>query len=235
MLSGLLDVAEARGIPNFCFFSSWVVSFPKRLVREPYLRMKDQCEAMVRKFCGSHGKRYLIVRPSVVVGEKLNWSRTLNRLWYVRHLIPRNMYRCWISVDQITAAVMANFKAMEDGCAAGKVVQLLGERESLYEATASRTVAAEHPSPLPGTLGLIMLWLLAPAMLVLRLVAYVGLFILSFFSTYDNSFYIKHFRPKTEDELITFFNAQNNCVVTGAENMLLWHYVPPWVIEARSS
>lgn len=233
MLKNLLKVAETRNVPNFCFFSSWVVSFPGRLVREPYLRMKGLCEKMIRDFCGKHGKRYLIVRPSVVIGENLSWSRTLNRLWYVRQLIPRNMFRCWISIDQVTAAVETHFKAVEDGRAGSKVMQLLGERETLYMATHSRTLTSEQKNSLPEMLAFFAAWLLFPLTFALRMVCYVLLFVVSLFSTYMNSFYIQHFRPTSEEELMTFFNAYNNSVVTGAENMLLWHYVPPWVIEQK--
>uniref|UniRef100_A0A7S3YCN7 FAD-binding PCMH-type domain-containing protein n=2 Tax=Lotharella globosa TaxID=91324 RepID=A0A7S3YCN7_9EUKA len=233
MVSNLLKLAEVRGIPNFCFFSSWVVSFPSRLVREPYLRMKGQCEQIIKDFCTEKGKHFLIVRPSVVIGENLSWTRTLNRLWYIRHLIPRNMFRCWISIDQVTNAVETHFKAVDDGRAESKIMQLLGERETLYQATYTRTLTSDHYKPLPDTVSMILLWLLAPLTFAFRMLAYVILFIVSLFSTYLNSFYIKHFKPTSLDEFLSFFNSYNNCIVSGSENMLLWHYTPPWIIEQK--
>mmetsp|Transcript_31163 Transcript_31163/g.54785 ORF Transcript_31163/g.54785 Transcript_31163/m.54785 type:complete len:668 (+) Transcript_31163:22-2025(+) len=233
MVSNLLELTTRRGIPNFCFFSSWVVSFPRRLVREPYLKMKGECEKQIREFCGQHDKHFLIVRPSVVIGENLSWTRTLNRLWYVRHLIPRNMFRCWISIDQVTSAVDHHFKAVEMGRAESRVMQLLGERESLYQATQSRTLTSDHWDPLPDPVSQAFLWLAAPLTFGFRMLAYVVLWMVSLFSTYLNSFYIQHFKPKSEEELLSFFNCYNNCMISGAENMLLWHYTPPWIIEQK--
>eukprot|EP00466_Bigelowiella_natans_P011108 jgi/Bigna1/91513/estExt_fgenesh1_pg.C_1030048 len=190
MVANLLRLAAERNIPNICFFSSWVVSFPSRLVMEPYLKMKGQCENLIKDFCNKNGKHYFIVRPSVVIGENLSWSRTLNRLWYVRQLIPRNMFRCWISIDHVAAAVDHHLKAVEEKRGESRVMQLLGER-------------------------------------------YMILTVVSWFSTYLNSFYIQHFRPTDIEEFLSFFNSYNNCLVSGAENMLLWHYTPPWIIEQK--
>ncbi|GAB5361809.1 hypothetical protein AAMO2058_000744500 [Amorphochlora amoebiformis] len=233
MVTNLLKLSEDLKIPNFCFFSSWVVSFPGRLVREPYLRMKGQCEKQIKEFCDTKGKNYLIVRPSVVIGENLSWSRTLNRLWYIRQLIPRNMFRCWISIDQVTAAVESHFRAVEQERAESKVMQLLGERETLFQATYSRTLSSKKWEPMTDEVATALLWLCAPLTFAFRMLAYLILLIVSWFSTYLNSFYIQHFKPKSQEEFLSFFNRYNNCLVTGAENMLLWHYTPPWIIAQK--
>jgi len=233
MVSNLLQLAKERNIPNICFFSSWVVSFPSRLVMEPYLKMKGQCEKQIKEFCKQHKKHYLIVRPSVVLGENLSWSRTLNRLWYVRQLIPRNMFRCWIGIDKITTAVEKHFKAVDEDNADSRIMQLLGERESLYHATHTRTLTSEHHSPIRDDVATILLWVLAPLTFLFRMIVYMIMFIVSWFSTYLNSFYIHHFKPYSKEEFLSFFNVYNNCLVTGAENMLLWHYMPSWIIEQK--
>jgi len=233
MVANLLRLAAERNIPNICFFSSWVVSFPSRLVMEPYLKMKGQCENLIKDFCNKNGKHYFIVRPSVVIGENLSWSRTLNRLWYVRQLIPRNMFRCWISIDHVAAAVDHHLKAVEEKRGESRVMQLLGERESLFHATHTRTVSSTLWRPIQDDVASILLWLVAPLTFIFRMLMYMILTVVSWFSTYLNSFYIQHFRPTDIEEFLSFFNSYNNCLVSGAENMLLWHYTPPWIIEQK--
>lgn len=231
MMDNLLELSKKIDIPNICFFSSWVVTFPKKRLELSYIKMKAECEAQLKSFCSEHGKHHLIVRPSCVLGENLGWSRALSRLWYVRQLIPRNMFRCFIPIEQINNAVANHVKAVRSGkTTESQAMNLLGERETLFQATISRT---QNTTNALTPISTILVWLLFPMTFVLRLIIFLTLFVASCFSTYLNSFYVLTFTPETQEELIGYFNPYNNCMVSGAENMLLWHYTPPWIVRTK--
>ena len=86
MLDNLIKFADDHGIENVLYVSSWVVHFPRRPISASYIEMKRRCE---HRLLNSGIRNPRIIRPSVVVGPGLAWTRILKRLAPFAALIPR--------------------------------------------------------------------------------------------------------------------------------------------------
>ena len=71
----LLDQCKAAGVKNFLFVSTIAVTYPNK-VGYHYANSKEQAERMVRE----SGLRYLILRPTIVVGKRGGAWEGLQRL-----------------------------------------------------------------------------------------------------------------------------------------------------------
>jgi len=255
MLRKLLECARENNIPNFLYVSSWVVHFPKACFREEYIEMKRQCEQLLieQKELPECIKTVQIVRPSVVTGKGLSWSRVLTRLSLISPLIPRAFTRSFLPVEELNqaiASIIAEEKEFiaETDHSRVSAVTLLGQRTSLSEKSAEN---ARSDLP-PIVWGVIrpLLWLVALFIFIwpqstlgvsrefvcLLLVAIYLIawflqkpfpFIISKVSDYLAGFVCIRFEPETETDVLALIDHHNsNVKIRGYDNARLYFHNP---------
>ena len=124
MLNNLVKFAQQHEVKNFLYVSSWVVHFPRRRLAASYIEMKRQCE---QRLLQSGISNVRIIRPSVVVGPGLSWTRILKRLAPFAALIPAGFSRSFVTIDEVNACI----DNVISGQSESVVVTCLGKRMSL--------------------------------------------------------------------------------------------------------
>ena len=232
MLEHLIGFANQQRVPHFIYMSSWVVHFPRRPIGAGYIEMKRRCELRLDE---ADLPLVQIVRPSVVIGKGLAWTRTLRRLAFVTPLISRRFSRSFVDVDDVVDAI----EKMIDGKIRSRAVTVLGYRVPLDEK------ASEYRGfPQVAISLLIFLLLLGTCWIIgfqttvsLRTltkwiggtVAFLALLrvtlpiALSYSSDYFAGFVERHFEPDNETDIVSLCHACNrNIQVRGYDNARLY-------------
>lgn len=107
MARNVARIVDALSIPRLVFVSSWVVMFEPSLLSTAYIRAKRECETFYRAHWEQQPHRIRIVRPSVVIGSKaLVHQRLLDALTHVAAIVPDNLARCFVPVQQVVEAIV---------------------------------------------------------------------------------------------------------------------------------
>ncbi|MEM6451744.1 MAG: NAD-dependent epimerase/dehydratase family protein [Cyanobacteria bacterium P01_D01_bin.105] len=181
MLNNMLKFAQQNNVTHFIYVSSWVVHFPRGLLRNNYIETKRACEELLfsQEEIPECIENVYIVRPSVVLGKGLLWSKVLTKLASVHPVIPKAFTRSFITIEQLNqeiASLILQGERLESKEPKGKskdrasvtAITLLGERDTL----ASKASEQAHSEFLP-LLGATaeslrwILWLAPPLFLVL--------------------------------------------------------------------
>ena len=102
MLDNLVKFAQQHEVKNFLYVSSWVVHFPRRRLAASYIEMKRQCE---QRLLQSGIPKVRIIRPSVVVGPGLSWTKILKRLSPFAAVIPPKFSRSFVPIDEVNSCI----------------------------------------------------------------------------------------------------------------------------------
>ncbi|MFG0287062.1 MAG: FAD-binding protein [Rhodopirellula sp. JB044] len=235
MLDNLIAFAKEHRVDHFLYVSSWVVHFPHRPISASYIEMKRRCE---ERLLASELHQVQIVRPSVVVGDNLSWTKTLKRLAPWSPLIPHGFSRSFVTVDEVSEVI--------GDVIAGKqpspVITVLGRRQPLAEK------AAEHqeefgawPCWLAIVVGVAALFVITgkavspdrywPTVVLVFLVG--GAFwmllpkLLGCLSDYFAGFVERRFEPSSERDVVALCNRVNdNIRVRGYDNARLYFQRP---------
>ena len=234
MLNNLIKFAKENEVKNFLYVSSWVVHFPSRPVGASYIEMKRQCE---RHLLESDVPNAWIVRPSVVEGDGLSWSKILKRLAPIAALLPPGFSRSFVSVEEVADCVSDVIQS-ESG---PRIVTCLGRRMPLAEKAAEYR-DADSMSVIPWLIGVAVVMIVCllatqptrgTLLILLSIFAAVwatwyGLpTILGSISDYFAGFVCRRFEPQSEDDLIALCHAQNNNIqVRGYDNARLYFQRP---------
>lgn len=256
MLEHLLQFAAEHRVKNFLYISSWVVHFPQRLISASYIEMKRRCEQRLLKAkLEKDGIDNLaIIRPSVVLGPGLAWSRTLTRLAPWSWLLPTRLTRSFVSSNEVSLAI----EKVISGETKSNVVTVLGTRQSLArKATQHRRVHHSLSKWVAATLAIVAA---ASALLVASneemlelslntmgsastvrkllivgtglaffgaLVQYALPYLLGAVSDYFAGFVDRFFEPTNEADLIALCHRDNdNIRIRGYDNAKLYFQRP---------
>ena len=152
MLDNLIKFAQEHDVKNFLYVSSWVVHFPRCPLGASYLEMKRRCE---QRLLQSEIVNPRIVRPSVVTGQGLSWTRILKNLSPFALLIPPRLSRSFVTIDEVCLCI----DKIIDEQTHSRIVTCLGTRISLAEK--AREYRSRTPSlPVWSTAGVIVLLIL---------------------------------------------------------------------------
>ncbi|MEO1614716.1 MAG: FAD-binding protein, partial [Planctomycetota bacterium] len=124
MLDNLVKFAEQHEVENFLYVSSWVVHFPRRRLAASYIEMKRRCE---QRLLQSGIPKVRIIRPSVVVGSGLSWTKILKRLALFAAVIPAKFSRSFVTIDEVNSCIDNVISSQSESV----VVTCLGKRMSL--------------------------------------------------------------------------------------------------------
>mmetsp|Transcript_17469 Transcript_17469/g.42975 ORF Transcript_17469/g.42975 Transcript_17469/m.42975 type:complete len:382 (-) Transcript_17469:1240-2385(-) len=106
MARNVARIVNELSLPRLVFLSSWVVMMDKSLTSTSYIDTKRKCEALYRDTWHDDASRLRIVRPSVVIGDKhLMHQRLLNLLAHVPFLVPGQLARCFVDVEQVVRCI----------------------------------------------------------------------------------------------------------------------------------
>lgn len=236
MLDNLLKFADQHNVKNFLYVSSWVVHFPHRLIGASYIKMKRRCE---QRLLESKIANPCIVRPSVIIGPGLSWTRVLKKLAPYASLIPPQFSRSFVTIDEVCHCI----DKIIEGQTHSNVVTCLGTRRSLAEkARERRTGRVSRPVwSIIGAISLLILVTIvfAPqfratiiASLGICFVLLLGLrytlpAILGYLSDYFAGFVERRFEPESEQDLIALCHRDNdNIQVRGYDNAKLYFQSP---------
>lgn len=237
MLDNLIKFADENGIDNFLFVSSWVVHFPRRPIGAGYIEMKRRCEQRLLDSDISHAR---ILRPSVVVGPELSWTKILQRLAPIANFIPPGFSRSFVTFDEVCTSI----EKIINGKTHSKVITCLGQRQPLAEKArefrtptgrligaslvallvllvfASIAVSSLRPTPmiiatlLGGAFALAAVWYALPALL-------------ASVSDYFAGFFVWKFDPQSEQDVIALCHRDNQGIqVRGYDNAKLYFQRP---------
>jgi uncharacterized protein YbjT (DUF2867 family) len=237
MLDNLVDFAQQHQIKNFLYVSSWVVHFPRRRLAASYIEMKRQCE---QRLLQSGISKVRIIRPSVVVGPGLSWTKILKRLAPFTAIIPAGFSRSFVTIDEVNSCIE---KVISDQ-SKSVVVTCLGNRISLaakareYRSPKTQLISwsisvaivvtilsgvfLAGPQQLNSTILILggclsVAWVLRQALPTL----------LGSVSDYFAGFVERRFDPESEPDLIALCHRDNdNIQVRGYDNASLYFQQP---------
>ena len=233
MLDNLLAFARQHHVRNFLYVSSWVVHFPRRPIGAGYIEMKRQCE---RRLLESGLENVRIVRPSVVLGEGLSWSRTLARLGIVAPLIPRTVSRSFVHVEEVVQVV----RAMIEDRTGVQIVTALGTRSSLAAKAREQAGSSSWPLGIGVVLCVALVFAMSPVgqwlgillgLAILAALLWVGRWLLvhclAGLSDYFAGFVVTRFEPSQEADVLALCHASNaNVQIRGYDNARLYFQNP---------
>ena len=233
MIENLEAFAREHEVPHFLYVSSWVVHFPARPLKASYIRMKRACERRLME-SGISGLR--ILRPSVVLGDGLTWTRLLRKLSPIHPLIPGNFSRSFVEIEDL----LGTFDLMIDGMTDAQVITKLGQRSSLrskargHQSRVTELVWDALPLLLSVTTGVAFTVLILRGYVSLTLALLAALcfgflvwkavpIILGSVSDYFAGFVVRRFEPEDERELLALCHAENhNIEIRGYDNARIY-------------
>ena len=237
MLDNLIKFAEQHEVEGFLYVSSWVVHFPRRPIAASYIKMKRRCE---QRLLQSGIPKVRIIRPSVVVGTGLSWTKILKRLAPYAALIPTQFSRSFVTIDEVNSCIDGLISSHSESV----VVTCLGKRMSLAakarEYRSSKTtrlswsiafaavvtilagVSVAGPQQLSSTILILGACLLIAWAFRQTLPAMLGSV-----SDYFAGFVERRFDPESEQDVISLCHRGNeNIQVRGYDNARLYFQQP---------
>lgn len=246
MIDHLIEFARQHHCKNFLYFSSWVVHFPERVFSAEYIKMKRHCEQRLRE---SGLPNVCILRPSVVLGDGLSWTRILSRIAPFGNWIPKRVTRSFTSIEEVCGQVVR----LIDGDSTSTTITVLGKRRPLGEqAIASVQNTTDQTRPfrfldpvyvrilIAGVLSISLTaaWWSSSAILLACALALVGLLGITFLprvvattaswvSDYFAGFAVRTFQPESERDLLSLAQECNTDIrIRGYDNQGLYFLNP---------